>query len=62
MAVWAGAKMQDSPHAPMAHHMGGPLGASGFLLLNKMGERFVNEDVPGQQINNQIMIQPGKVA
>ena len=62
MAVWAGAKMQDNPHAPMAHHMGGALGASGFLLLNRLGERFVNEDVPGQQINNQMMIQPGKIA
>ncbi|MCI5924030.1 MAG: FAD-binding protein [Oscillospiraceae bacterium] len=62
MGVWAGAKMQDSPHAPMGHHMGGALGASGFLLLNKNGERFVNEDCPGQQINNQVNIQPGKMA
>ena len=62
MGVWAGAKMQDSPHAPMGHHMGGALGASGFLLLNRNGERFVNEDCPGQQINNQINIQPGKMA
>lgn len=62
MAVWAGAKMQDSPHAPMAHHMGGALGASGFLLLNLQGERFVNEDVPGQQINNQLLTQPGRMA
>lgn len=62
MAMWAGAHMQDSPHAPMAHHMGGALGASGFLLLNLEGERFVNEDCPGQQINNQIVLQPGKTA
>jgi len=46
----------------MGHHMGGALGASGFLLLNKNGERFVNEDCPGQQINNQVNIQPGKMA
>lgn len=62
MGMWIGAKMQDSPHAPMGHHMGGAFGASGFLLLNKNGERFVNEDCPGQQINNQILIQPGKTA
>ena len=42
--------------------MGGALGASGFLLLNLEGERFVNEDCPGQQINNQIVLQPGKTA
>lgn len=62
MGMWAGAKMQDNPHAPMGHHMGGALGASGFLLLDINGERFVNEDCPGQQINNQINMLPGKVA
>lgn len=54
MALWAGAKLQDSPHAPMAHHMGSVFGVSDFLLLDTRGKRFVNEDAPGQQIGSQI--------
>lgn len=54
MALWAGAKLQDSPHAPMAHHMGSVFGVSDFLLLNTQGKRFVNEDAPGQQLGSQI--------
>lgn len=65
MAVWAGAKMQDY-HCPSMHHMGGGAGAdgrgvmgiNGYLNLNLKGERFMNEDVPGQQVENQIELQP----
>ena len=59
MAVWAGARMQQS-HAPMIHHMGTPgvMGIAPFLLLNKDGRRFCNEDLPGQQLENQIEQQP----
>ena len=65
MGTWAGARMQQH-HAPMIHHMGGGaditgkgvMGIDGFLNINLLGERFMNEDVPGQQIENQIEMQP----
>lgn len=62
MAMWVGARLQDAPHAPVAHHMGSVFGASGFLLLNLQGQRFVNEDAPGQQIGDQIENVQGKTA
>jgi len=62
MGMWIGAKLQDQPHAPVAHHMGSVFGASGFLLLNSRGQRFVNEDAPGQQIGDQIEALPDKTA
>jgi succinate dehydrogenase/fumarate reductase flavoprotein subunit len=67
---WVGAKIQQH-HAPMIHHMGnmGGFGASNaqsmgiapYLRLNKLGKRFMNEDCPGQQTENQIEIQPGQM-
>lgn len=62
MGLWIGAKLQDAPHAPCAHHMGGVFGSSGFVLLNTRGLRFVNEDAPGQQIGSQIENLPDKTA
>lgn len=57
MGDWAGAMIQLR-HALMIHHMGsGPLGCTPFLLLNKDGKRFMNEEVPGQQLENQLEIQ-----
>lgn len=61
LGSWGGAKIQQS-HAPMIHHMGGGagpdgagvMGIAGFLQLDKNGKRFMNEDIPGQQIENQI--------
>ncbi len=61
MGVWAGAKVQGY-HAPMIHHMGGGadlsgigvMGNAGFLNLDMDGKRFMNEDLPGQQLENQI--------
>ena len=69
MAVWAGANMEQW-HAPMIHHMGGGAGAdgrgvignNGFLWLNLHGERFMNEDLPGQQLENQVELQPQRKA
>ena len=69
MGVRAGAKMQQW-HAPMIHHMGGSAGAdgrgvmgiNGYLQLNLQGKRFMNEDVPGQQIENQLELQPQKTS
>ena len=62
MGAWAGAKVQDY-HAPMTHHMGGgqpgqTVGVTPFLQINKHGERFMNECIPGQQLENQIELQP----
>ncbi len=62
MGAWAGAKVQDY-HAPMTHHMGGgqpgqTIGVTPFLQINKHGERFMNECIPGQQLENQIELQP----
>ena len=54
MGVWAGAKLEDGPHAPMTHTLGGALGVDPFLLLNTSGERFCNEDVAGQQLSSQL--------
>lgn len=64
LGMWAGAQVQQS-HAPMIHHMGGGadlegvgvMGIAGFLNLDMNGKRFMNEDLPGQQIENQIEIQ-----
>ncbi|MBR2258303.1 MAG: FAD-dependent oxidoreductase [Blautia sp.] len=57
MGAWAGAKVQDF-HAPMTHHMGAGMGVTPFLQINKHGERFMNECIPGQQLENQIELQP----
>ncbi len=61
LGMWAGARVQND-HAPMIHHMGGGadlagvgvMGIAGFLNLDMNGRRFMNEDLPGQQIENQI--------
>lgn len=58
MCLWAGAKMELGPHAPMTHHMGGALGVDSYLQLNMAGKRFMNEDVPGQNIADQLSRQP----
>lgn len=57
MGAWIGAKVQDF-HAPMTHHMGSGMGVTPFLQINKRGERFMNESIPGQQLENQIELQP----
>lgn len=54
MGIWAGAKIDDGPHAPMTHTLGAALGCDPFLLLNTSGDRFVNEDVAGQQLSSQL--------
>ncbi len=67
LGAWVGARIQQN-HAPMVHHMGGTSGTGGvmgntpWLFLNARGERFMNESVPGQQLENQIEMQPGRLA
>ncbi len=61
MGAWAGAKIMGY-NAPMIHHMGGGadlsgvgvMGNAGFLNLDVDGKRFMCEDIPGQQLKNQI--------
>lgn len=60
MGIWAGGEMELGPLAPMTHHMGGALGVDAFLQLNLEGRRFMNEDIPGQNIADQLSRQPGK--
>ena len=67
LGMWAGAQVQQS-HAPMIHHMGGGadlagvgvMGNAGFLNLDLNGKRFMNECIPGQQLENQIELQKNR--
>ena len=69
MGAWAGAAIEQW-HAPMIHHMGGGagpdgrgvIGNNGYLWLNLRGKRFMNEDLPGQQLENQVELQPQRKA
>lgn len=55
MAMWAGAIMEDGPYAPMTHSLGtNSIGINPYLMVNKLGERFANEDVGAQELQNQI--------
>jgi hypothetical protein len=60
MGMWVGGEMELGPLAPMTHHMGGALGVNAFLQLNMEGRRFMNEDIPGQNIADQLSRQPQK--
>lgn len=63
MAMWIGAQMEPTPHAPMTHAMNfGLLGGTAFLHVNAYGERFQNEDVSGQAWNDQIELLPGRIS
>ena len=63
MAMWIGAVMEPTPHAPMTHSMSfGLLGDTAFLHVNAFGERFQNEDVPGQSWTDQVELQPGMIS
>ena len=58
MAMQMGAVMELAPHAPMAH-MFHAMGTDAFLRINKLGERYENEDVDTQSIANQCLQQGG---
>ena len=61
LGAWAGAKVAGYV-APMIHHMGGGadlsgvgvMGNAGFLNLDMDGKRYMCEDLPGQQLENQV--------
>ncbi len=58
MGIWAGGRMENGPHAPMAHHMGAALGVDSYLHLNNQGKRFMDEDIPGQNLTQMLCRQP----
>ena len=58
MAVWAGADPDFSAAAVMTHSFGGAMGCNPYLLVNKNGERFCNEDVPGHLLSQVTIRQP----
>ncbi|OGO45181.1 MAG: hypothetical protein A2Z05_01080 [Chloroflexi bacterium RBG_16_60_22] len=60
MGMWIGAVMEPGPHAPMSHASVGPAGSTPFLRVNTEGSRYENEDVPGQNIANSLVRQPGQ--
>ena len=63
MAMWAGAAMEMGPYAPMGHSLGtNSIGIDPYLMVNQDGERFANEDVGAQELQNQIKRQKGGVA
>ncbi len=45
MGYWAGGAIDDNPHAFILHGFGGGLGQDPFLLLDKNGNRFMNENI-----------------
>ena len=54
MGLWAGAKMEEGPHAGNAHNMGTAIGATPFLMLDLDGRRFMNEECPGAYLEAQL--------
>ncbi len=61
LAAWAGAGIDFSCPSMMTHSFGGALGCDPFLLVDKNGERFCNEDVPGHLLSQVAVRTPGKV-
>lgn len=63
MALWAGAVMEDGPYAHLSHASGnGAIGINPYLMVNRDGMRFMNEDAGGQDIENAIKRQKDLVA
>lgn len=61
LAAWAGAGVDFSCAPMMTHSFGGALGCDPFLLVDRNGERFCNEDVPGHLLSQVAIRTPGKV-
>ena len=47
MAMWIGAVMENTPHAPL-NDVTHALGTDAFLLVNRLGQRFCNEDLDSE--------------
>ncbi|MDR1014114.1 MAG: FAD-binding protein [Coriobacteriales bacterium] len=65
MIHWMGANKgntadQGTSGLDIQASVSGIMGTSPFIQLNKFGKRYMNEDVPGQQIENQLEMQPDR--
>jgi fumarate reductase flavoprotein subunit len=58
MAMWIGAVMEKPPHAPL-NDMTHAMGTNAFLLVNRHGERFCNEDLDTEAMARQAEEQNG---
>jgi succinate dehydrogenase/fumarate reductase flavoprotein subunit len=65
---WMGAGQQGSkmgsggsPANTSTNETLGFIGAAPYLQLNVLGKRFMNEDIPAEQIENQIELQPQRL-
>ncbi len=61
LAAWAGAGVDFGCASLMTHSFGGALGCDPYLLVDKNGQRFCNEDVPGHLLSQVAIRTPGKV-
>ena len=60
LGMQIGGKCEDGPHAMIDHAMGGSLlGCTPYLCLDENGERFMNEEITGQQWGNRVNRLPG---
>lgn len=60
MALWAGAKIGETPHTPMIHFNTGAKPTEGQLFVNARGERFAHEGTSNEVLIEILMRQPGK--
>ncbi|MBN1683192.1 FAD-dependent oxidoreductase [Candidatus Bathyarchaeota archaeon] len=58
MAMWIGAVMEKTPHAPL-NDISHALGTNAFLFVNRYGERFCNEDLDSEAMARQAEEQHG---
>ena len=52
MGMWVGGVVEQIPHAYMAHSNAGAVGNFPSLYVDINGDRFTNEDIPGQTFAN----------
>lgn len=58
MGLLAGGYIRNGAHSKMVHDNDGPMESVPFLAVNDYGERFMNEEVNNQWINNVLRDQP----
>ncbi len=58
MAIWIGAQMERTPHAPLMD-MTHVMGTNAFLFVNRFGKRFCNEDLDTEAMARQAEEQGG---
>lgn len=58
MGLWAGGSLEDGPWSTMVHLVGEGLYTFAFLFVNRLGQRFMNEDSWVQAKSVQCLNQP----